>query len=98
MGDDLSVLDIAWLIYEYRLSLAGYPFERLHPMFTPAETSRHARVCQRSHAVSPFRRTVDTIRRTQAGKTLEMIADSNASNPDARRGSADADCQSRRGD
>src|SRR5271156_756193 len=31
MGDDLSVLDIAWFIYEHRLSLAGYPFERLHP-------------------------------------------------------------------
>jgi hypothetical protein len=25
MGDDLSVLDIAWFIYEHRLSLAGYP-------------------------------------------------------------------------
>src|SRR5580700_9074305 len=33
MGEDLSVLDIAWLIYEHRLSLAGYPFERLHPHF-----------------------------------------------------------------
>src|SRR5712692_5341590 len=31
MGGDLSVLDIAWLIYEHRLTLAGYPFERLHP-------------------------------------------------------------------
>src|ERR1700730_8254755 len=31
MGGDLSVLDIAWLIYEHRLSLAVYPFERLHP-------------------------------------------------------------------
>ena len=25
------MLDIAWLIYEHRLSLAGYPFARLHP-------------------------------------------------------------------
>ncbi len=31
MGETLSVLDIAWLIYAHRLSLAGYPFERLHP-------------------------------------------------------------------
>src|SRR6202020_1643900 len=31
MGGALSVLDIAWFIYEHRLSLAGYPFERLHP-------------------------------------------------------------------
>ena len=25
------MLDIAWFIYAFRLSLAGYPFERLHP-------------------------------------------------------------------
>ncbi len=31
MGSDLSVLDIAWWIYAFRLSLAGYPFARLHP-------------------------------------------------------------------
>ncbi|MFZ0840874.1 MAG: glutathione S-transferase C-terminal domain-containing protein, partial [Xanthobacteraceae bacterium] len=31
MGDALTVLDIAWLIYAHRLSLAGYPFKRLHP-------------------------------------------------------------------
>src|ERR1700726_4409421 len=31
MGGHLSVLDIAWLIYEHRLSLAGYPFARLQP-------------------------------------------------------------------
>jgi len=31
MGDSLSVLDIAWFIYAHRLSLAGYPLQRLHP-------------------------------------------------------------------
>ena len=31
MGDNLSVLDIAWFIYAHRLSLAGYPLARLHP-------------------------------------------------------------------
>lgn len=31
MGDALTVLDIAWFIYTNRLSLAGYPFARLHP-------------------------------------------------------------------
>ena len=31
MGQSLSVLDIAWFIYAYRLSLAGYPLKRLHP-------------------------------------------------------------------
>jgi glutathione S-transferase len=31
LGQDLTVLDIAWFIYVHRLSLAGYPFARLHP-------------------------------------------------------------------
>jgi glutathione S-transferase len=31
IGDALTVLDVAWLIYAHRLSLAGYPFRRLHP-------------------------------------------------------------------
>ena len=31
MGESLGVLDIAWFIYAYRLSLAGYPLKRLHP-------------------------------------------------------------------
>lgn len=30
-GTDLTVLDIAWVVYVNRLSLCGYPFERLHP-------------------------------------------------------------------
>jgi glutathione S-transferase len=76
MGDDLSVLDIAWLIYEHRLSLAGYPFERLHPHVQDwAERLRAIpefakEVTQHRHSTG----RVDTIRRTQVGKTLEMIA------------------------
>lgn len=31
LGETLSVLDIAWFVYAYRLTLAGYPFARLHP-------------------------------------------------------------------
>jgi len=54
MGDDLSVLDIAWLIYEHRLSLAGYPFKC--PLLG-RETSRSAGVCQGDQPDSPFRRT-----------------------------------------
>ena len=29
-GGSLSLLDVAWFIYTHRLTLAGYPFERLH--------------------------------------------------------------------
>jgi glutathione S-transferase len=76
MGDDLSVLDIAWLIYEHRLSLAGYPFERLHPhVLVWAERLRAMpefakEVTQLRHSAE----RLDAIRRTQAGATLEMIA------------------------
>jgi glutathione S-transferase len=31
MGDQLSVLDIAWVVYVNRMELAGYPVARLHP-------------------------------------------------------------------
>ena len=53
MGDTLSVLDIAWFIYAHRLSLAGYPFARLHPRVNAwvdrlrarPEFVRAARIC-----------------------------------------------------
>ncbi len=31
LGDQLTVLDIAWFIYVNRMSVAGYPLARLHP-------------------------------------------------------------------
>lgn len=31
LGDELSVLDVAWVIYVNRLVRCGYPLERLHP-------------------------------------------------------------------
>lgn len=31
MGDAISILDIAWIIYVQRLAAAGYPIARLHP-------------------------------------------------------------------
>jgi glutathione S-transferase len=43
MGGALSVLDVAWFIYAYRLSLAGYPFARLHPHVSAWEQKLRAR-------------------------------------------------------
>ena len=43
MGERLSVLDIAWFIYAFRLSLAGYPFARLHPHVAAWEEKLRAR-------------------------------------------------------
>jgi len=76
MGNDLSVLDIAWFIYQHRLSLADYPFERLHPhVHAWAEKLRGRpefakEIGQLRH--SP--QELEKIRRAQAGKTLQAVA------------------------
>ena len=76
MGDGLSVLDIAWLIYEHRLSLAGYPFERLHSN-VQAWAERLRAMPEFAKEITQLRHSteqLDTIRRTQARETLEVIA------------------------
>jgi glutathione S-transferase len=70
MGDSLSVLDIAWLIYAHRLSLAGYPFARLHPNVQAW--------AERLRAMPEFAKEIAQLRhgaRPQSpGKTLEQVA------------------------
>ena len=76
LGGDLSVLDIAWLIYEHRLSLAGYPFARLHPR-VHAWAEKLRAMPEFAKEVAQLRHSpdqLDTVRRAQAGKTLEMVA------------------------
>ena len=76
MGESLSVLDIAWLIYAHRLSFAGYPFARLHPhVHAWAEKLRAMpefakEVGQLRHEAAAH----DPARRAEAGKTLEAVA------------------------
>ena len=76
MGDNLSVLDIAWLIYQHRLSLGGYPFARLHPrVHAWAEKLRAMpefakEIGQLRHAPEQL----DAVKRAQGGKTLEAVA------------------------
>ena len=76
MGRDLSVLDIAWFIYEHRLSLAGYPFARLHPHVHAWAEKLRARP-EFAKEIGQLRHSpeqLDTIRGAQAGKTLELVA------------------------
>jgi glutathione S-transferase len=76
MGDDLSVVDIAWFIYEHRLSLAGYPFARLHPHVHAWAEMLRARP-EFAKEVGQLRHSpeqLDAIRGAQAGKTLEAVA------------------------
>ena len=78
MGDKLSVLDIAWFIYVDRLTLAAYPFKRLHPHVS----DWFARLLQKPEfakevTLSPqVREGFAATRRAhaQAGKSLELVA------------------------
>ena len=75
-GDDLSVLDIAWFIYEHRLSLAGYPFVRLHPHVHAWAEKLRTRP-EFAKEVGQLRHTpeqLEAVRRAQGGKTLEAVA------------------------
>jgi ganglioside-induced differentiation-associated protein 1 len=78
LGETLTVLDIAWFIYGHRLSLAGYPFERLHPRVNAFLKKLHARaefskeVAMPSEAEARLRATRQA--QLAAGKALERVA------------------------
>jgi glutathione S-transferase len=78
MGERLSVLDIAWLIYAHRLSFAGYPLARLHPhVGVWAEKLRTRPEFAREIAMPPEALShLEATRRVQVqtGKTLEVVA------------------------
>ncbi|MGB6653286.1 MAG: glutathione S-transferase family protein [Xanthobacteraceae bacterium] len=76
MGNELSALDIAWFIYAHRLSLAGYPFARLHPRVHAWAEKLRARP-EFAKEIGQLRHSpeqLDAIRHAQAGKTLEAVA------------------------
>lgn len=68
MGDGISVLDVAWFVYAHRLSLAGYPFRRLHPHVFGWK--------ERLLARPEFAREVagTSMPATPVGRTLEQVA------------------------
>jgi glutathione S-transferase len=67
MGSNLSVLDVAWFVYAYRLSLAGYPLQRLHPHVSAWKEKLLARpefakeVAATSKPATPVGRTLEEI-------------------------------------
>lgn len=77
MGETLSVLDIAWLIYVNRLQLAGYPVKRLHPRVGLwANRLSALPAFQREIAPSPeFAAYVDSQQAAMAveGRTIEAV-------------------------
>ena len=78
LGESLTVLDIAWFIYAHRLSLAGYPFARLHPRVNEFLAKLRARpeFAQEITTSPEFdARLKDTqAAQSQVGKTLQSVA------------------------
>ncbi|MGA8616093.1 MAG: glutathione S-transferase family protein [Xanthobacteraceae bacterium] len=76
LGGALSVLDIAWLIYQNRLTLAGYPFARLHP-HVKAWADRLCAMPEFAKEIEQLRHSpqqLDAVRRSLAGQSLETVA------------------------
>ena len=78
LGDNLTVLDIAWFIYAHRLSLAGYPFDRLHPRVNEFLVKLRARPEFAREIVTSleFDARLEHTHATHSktGKTLAMVA------------------------
>jgi glutathione S-transferase len=76
LGDNLTVLDIAWLIYQHRLSLGGYPFARLHP-HVHAWADKLRAMPEFAKEIGQLRHApeqLEAVHRAQGGRTLEAVA------------------------
>ncbi len=78
LGQDLSVLDVAWFVYATRLSLAGYPFAQLHPRVADWHAGLHENP-PFSEEVAPPPAVIEIARETRAaqtaaGQTLSDVA------------------------
>ncbi len=78
LGDELTVLDIAWFIYANRLSLAAYPIARLHPRVDRwfARLRERPEFAREIELPSPLKQRFEATRRehAKAGKSLEAVA------------------------
>jgi glutathione S-transferase len=78
LGDMLTVLDIAWFIYADRLTLAAYPFARLHPRVANwfGKLQQRPEFAREVALPPPISERFAATRRAhaQAGKSLELVA------------------------
>lgn len=77
-GQDLTLLDVAWFIYTHRLTLAGYPFARLHPKIHAWYTDLANREAFAKEVQAPaiLKLITATLHAAQAvsGRTLTRVA------------------------
>ena len=78
LGERITVLDIAWFIYVDRLTLAAYPFKRLHPRVSEwfAGLLQRPEFAKEVALPQPVGDQFAATRRAhaEAGKSLEMVA------------------------
>lgn len=77
-GDEMSLLDIAWFIYTDRLTLAGYPFAKLHPRISQwfERLSKQPELAKEIVTPDEMKGMIAAARSEQeaAGKTLSQVA------------------------
>jgi glutathione S-transferase len=78
LGDRVTVLDIAWFIYVDRLTLAAYPFKRLHPRVSDwfIGLMQRPEFAKEVALPQPVSEQFAATRRAHAaaGKSLELVA------------------------
>ena len=78
LGSDVTALDIAWFIYTHRLTVAGYPFERLHPrvQYWYSRLARLPAFAAEIQPSTPLKVITGALRWVQRlrGTTLEKVA------------------------
>jgi glutathione S-transferase len=78
LGDTLTVLDIAWFIYADRLTLAAYPFARLHPRIADwfGKLRQRPEFAKEVALPAPLSERFAATRRAhaEAGKSLALVA------------------------
>ena len=76
-GDEISILDIAWFIYTYRLYISGFPFREKYPnvlrWYTSLFSRREFRKELNDNLLFKIIRFIALIRTSIAGKTIKKL-------------------------
>jgi glutathione S-transferase len=76
-GDEISILDIAWFIYTYRLYISGFPFREKYPnvlrWYTSLFSRREFRKELNDNLLFKIIRFIALIRASIAGKTIKKL-------------------------
>ena len=76
-GDEISILDIAWFIYTYRLYISGFPFKEKYPnvfrWYSSLFSRREFRKELNDNLLFKIIRYIGLIRASITGKTIKKL-------------------------